>query len=445
MAEMIWDAVVIGGGPGGSSAATFLARSGRRVLVLEKERFPRFHIGESLLPYNHKLFREMGVLPTLEAEGLVNKHGAQFVVGNGSKTLKLLFRGGRFTREPMAFQVERAKFDHILLKHAAKSGAEVREEMTVTRFSNQGGLISLDARNGDSKPCSIQARFLIDASGRGNFTGNQQGIRVVHPRLKKLAIFGHFNRVRLDDGRESGDTIIVRLENKWFWVIPLSAEKTSVGCVMDQAEFARCKQTPEQVFNDLWQSSTVMRERMRNAKRVNEIQTASDFSYRNRRLIDHRLVRVGDAAGFMDPIFSAGVYLAMYSGKLAAQAVSQSLAAGDDGAGRFRSYEKQVSRAMGSYWEMVEGFYTVPFVEVFFEPRHRFSLPAAVVALLAGELEGGWKIRWRMRLFFWLIRIQSRRAILPRISFTEPAAAAAQEATLDSEDVAETGALAAKQ
>jgi FADH2-dependent halogenase len=121
----------------------------------------------------------------------------------------------------------------------------------------------------------------------------------------------------------------------------------------------------------------------------------------------------------MDPIFSAGVYLAMYSGKLAAEAVTESLAAGDDGQRRLRRYERRVYRAMQLYWEMVEGFYTTPFVEVFFEPRNKFNLPSAVTALLAGELEGGWRIYWRMRLFFWVIRIHSRWPILPRIFFGE--------------------------
>jgi FADH2-dependent halogenase len=421
MMDAVYDALIIGGGPGGSSAATFLARAGQRVLVLEKERFPRFHIGESLLPYNHWLFREMGVLPTLEASGFPVKQGAQFHVGNASKCLKLIFRRGRYTREPTAFQVERSKFDHLLLQHAQTSGAEVLEGITVTRFNNEApDHVTVETKDDAGNPQIFRARFLIDASGRGNFTGNQQGIRVVHPKLKKLAVFGHFSGVRLDEGESSGDTIIVRLEDKWFWIIPLSTEKVSVGCVMDQGEFVSLKLAPEEVFNRLCQSSAVMRERMQNARRVNAIQTTVDFSYRNKRFVDHRLIRVGDAAGFMDPIFSAGVYLAMYSGKLAAEAVIESLAAGDNGLRRLQRYERRVYRAMQIYWEMVEGFYTTPFIEVFFEPRHKFNLPSAVTALLAGELEGGWKILWRMRLFFWIIKIHSRWPILPRISFEEP-------------------------
>jgi flavin-dependent dehydrogenase len=414
-----FDVLVIGGGPGGSATATLLARAGKRVLVLEKEHFPRFHIGESLLPYNRQLFDEMGVLPALEAAGFPRKLGAQFYIGNGSKALKLVFQNGRFTRETAAFQVERAKFDHLLLQHARASGAEVREGWTVTKFSQERDSVSVQARGENGQAETFLGSFLVDASGRGNFTGNQEGIRVVHPDLKKLAVFGHFENVVLDEGSAGSDTVIIRLENKWFWLIPVSNKKTSVGCVMDQAEFAQAKQSPAELFERIWKSSTALRARMQNAKLVNQIQTTSDFSYYNRRLAGPRLLRVGDAAGFMDPIFSAGVYLAMYSGKLASQVIIRALNKGTDGGRQFRIYEKRVFRAMQFYWDMVEAFYTTPFMELFMEPRPKFNLPDAIVAILAGELEGGWAMEWRRRLFFLLIKIQERKALVPRISFAE--------------------------
>ena len=419
MSEIVYDAIVIGGGPGGSSAATFLARAGKRVLVLEKEKFPRFHIGESLLPYNRIIFDQMGVLPKLEAAGLLKKWGAQFHVGNGTKMLKLVFRRGKFTREPSAFQVERAPFDHLLLKHAAESGAEVREGWSVTNFSLNTDDMTVDVTDARGAKQVLRAKFLIDASGRGNVTGNLQKLRVAHEKLKKFAVFGHFAGVRLDEGEARGDTVIVRLENKWFWIIPLSEEKISVGCVMDAEEFARAKKSPEEVFDAIVESCTVLRERMAGARLLNQIQTTGDFSYHNKRLIDRRLLRVGDAAGFMDPIFSAGVYLAMHSGQLAAEFVGQSLAAGDDGARRFRAYERRVYDAMKFYWQMVEGYYTTPFMELFMEPRDKFSMPAAITALLAGEIEGGWKIRWRLWLFYQFVKAQKLVGLVARLSFKE--------------------------
>ena len=188
---------------------------------------------------------------------------------------------------------------------------------------------------------------------------------------------------------------------------------------MDQEEFGQTKQTPAETFDRLWRSSRAMRARMKEARLVRPIQATGDFSYYNRRLVGPRLLRVGDAAGFMDPIFSAGVYLAMFSGKLAAEVVLQSLAAADDGRRRLQLYEKRIFRAMQFYWDMVEVFYTQPFIELFLQPRPKFHLPDAIVAILAGELEGGWKIDWRRRFFFWLIKLQGRWPLVPRVSFAE--------------------------
>lgn len=418
MAAEDFDAIVIGGGPGGSSSSSFLTLAGKRVLVLEKEIFPRFHIGESLLPYNSLIFKELGLVERIKSAGFITKHGAQFFIGNGSKHLKFLFEAGVFTREKEAIQVERAKFDHILLKSAREKGVDVREGWTVNRFSETDQQVTVDATDPEGKTHQFTAKFLVDASGRGNLTGNQEGLRVVHPNLKKLAVFGHFKNVRIDPGREGGDTVIVRLANKWFWLIPISAEKTSVGCVMDQAEFVAHKLPPAEIFEQIWKSSPVLLDRMQKSEALGPIQTTSDFSYYNRRYVGKRLLRVGDAAGFMDPIFSAGVFLAMYSGRLAANTILEVFDADHKRERRFAAYESRLRDSMNLYWEMVHSFYTTQFLEVFFEPRERLKLASAVNAALAGELEGGWRLHWRLRTFFLLVKAQRHFGFLPRIKFS---------------------------
>ena len=424
MSEPAYDAVIIGGGPGGSGVATRLAKAGRRVLVIEKERFPRFHVGESLLPYNHEIFEELGLLPVLEREGFPIKRGAQFHLGNGSKGTGFIFRQGCFTRHAEAFQVERARFDDVLLRHAAASGAEVREGVSVERVVVDDSGVTVTTRDvSDGTAGEVRGRFLVDASGRGNVTGNQEGLRIPNPSLRKIAVFGHFESVGLDAGEKAGDTVIVRLDNKWFWLIPLDLggedrpSKVSVGLVLDRDELASGKESAEAVFTRLVVANPPVAARLRNARRVSPMHVTGDFSYRNRTFFSPRVVRVGDAAGFIDPIFSSGVFLAMFSGRLAADAVLTALKEGGDGTRGFEAYERRIRSAMQIYWEMVENFYTTPFMELFLEPRAKLNLAAAVNAVLAGELEGGWRLRWRMRVFFWLVKLQARFPLVPRISF----------------------------
>jgi FADH2-dependent halogenase len=238
------------------------------------------------------------------------------------------------------------------------------------------------------------------------------------PKLKKVAIFGHFAGVKVDCGEKMGDTVIIRLENAWFWIIPLSPQKISVGLVMDKDDLQESSLTPAEIFEQTWRSSLPLRERMSEARLLGQIYATSDFSYKNRTFVGERLLRVGDAAGFMDPIFSSGVFLACYSARLAAEVVNTALIKGTNGARQMAKYDRQVYRAMEFYWDMVRGFYTTPFMEMFMSPRDKFNLPSAITAVLAGELEGGWKMNWRMKVFFWLVKIQRKWPLVPRIAFS---------------------------
>ncbi len=239
----------------------------------------------------------------------------------------------------------------------------------------------------------------------------------MHPKHKKLAVFAHYTGVKRAEGEAGNDIIIVRLDNKWFWIIPISADKTSVGLVIDKDAFAQEPSSPQEVLERYIQSTQQLRERLAKAERVSEIHTTSDFSYFNQRFVGERLLRVGDAAGFMDPIFSAGVFLAMWSGKLAAETILHSLAAGRPDNARFQKYEKRVRHSIMQYWRMVENYYTTPFMELFMRPSEHANLFSAVIALLAGEFEGRWALRWRIEYFFLLVKIQAWLPFSPRIRF----------------------------
>jgi len=409
------DVIVIGGGPAGSTAATTLAMAGRRVLLLEKTKFPRFHIGESLLPYNRAIFEELGVWGEISKAGFMVKRGAQFWMGDGSRHNRLDFSKGGFTEFPESIQVERSKFDHILLDRSREAGAEVREECAVLRHQVDSDGVTVAYRDAGGEEQTARAAFLIDASGLGNLTANSASLREYYSGHKKIAIFSHFADLVMPDGDEKGDIVIVRGKNSWFWLIPLDDMKTSVGLVMDKADFQALGKKPEEVFEDAVRSTPAVRMRFAKAEALMAPQVVVDFSYRNKSLVSPRVVRVGDAAGFIDPVFSSGVMLAMSSGRDGARVVEDALAAGKAMTPAMRSYEKRTWKSIGLYWRFIEKFYQLHFAQVFFQPVNKHRMVCAINSVLAGRTELGFAIRWRLNVFFLLVWLNRHVPVVKRI------------------------------
>jgi geranylgeranyl reductase family protein len=408
----MYDVAIIGGGPAGSTAATLLARAGRQVIVLEREKFPRFHIGESLLPFSMKAFTRMDLLEKFNQAGFLKKYGGEFFSACCDKGVKFYFKDAYRSQTDHSYQVTRGDFDKLLLDHARENGAEVHEQTAVegVDFANEHVDLSVANRG------NVKARYLIDASGRNSILGNKFKIKKTYDHLKKLSIFGHYNGVTRAEGIDGTLTGLIRGIDRWFWIIPLTPERTSIGVVLDSDTFKRSKQTPEDFLEEAIREQPILAKRMQNARRVSEVYVASDFSYRSTKLYGDRWVMAGDAAGFIDPIFSSGVFLAVFSGELAADALHEVLAQPRMAKKLFPRYEKKVNRAMDVYLRFVDAWYTREFIEIFSAPREFLNLPPAVNAVLGGNIGNSFGVRWRMSVFYFLVWLQRHYPICPRLT-----------------------------
>ena len=412
--EELYDVAIIGGGPSGSTAATFLARKGRSVVVLEREKFPRFHIGESLLPHSMDAFERLGLIEKLDARFLP-KYGAEITTACGTNSVKIAFKDGLRAKHDRAYQVTRSEFDKVLLDHSAENGATVMEETSVESltFGAEEVGITVKTRSGARK---IRCRYLLDCSGRGSVVGNYFKLKQTYANLKKFSVFAHYENVARDEGITGSFIRLIRGSDRWFWMIPLTETKMSIGIVMDIAGFKALKKSPEAVLDEALREQPQIWSRMAEATRVTEVYSASDYSYRNTSLRGDRWLLAGDAAGFIDPIFSTGVFLGVRSGEQAANALDEALANPSGRAAAFQKYERAVNRVMNLYLRFVSNWYQPHFADVITRPASRFQLAATVNAVLAGNLSNTFSIRWRMEIFYLVVFLQRYFPICPRVS-----------------------------
>ncbi len=394
---MALDVVVLGGGPGGSAAAAFLARAGRRVLVLEREAFPRFHVGESLLPRSIEVMEALGVMPAMEAEFL-RKYGARFIDGETGRESRFSFADALRAHSPYAFQVPRDRFDQLLLDHAASLGAEVRHGWEATKMTFDGSRATgVIARDPEGRTHTIAAACTLDATGRDALRAHAQRSQEKLPMLERtMAVFSQFHGVPRAEGIEAGDIQIVIAPSTWFWVIPFRDGRTSVGAVLDPSEIARAdgRPSPAATFSALVEACPPMRRLMADATPVFEVRAAADFSYRVGEIIGDGWLSLGDASGFVDPLFSTGVHLALRGAFIAAPLVDRALADGDVSRARFTPYERSQRRAVEIFVGAVQAFYKKSLIPVLFAPEQRPLMRAMITSILAGDTYHDDEPRW---------------------------------------------------
>jgi flavin-dependent dehydrogenase len=383
------DVVVIGGGPSGSTAATLLAQQGYRVQLFEREHFPRFHIGESLIPNTYWVLKRLKMLDKMKGSHFVKKYSVQFVNQHGKLSEPFYFVDHNPHECSQTWQVLRSEFDDMMLRNAAEHRVGVHQGVRVLDVLFEGDrAVGVRLQEEDGREREVRAAVVVDASGQSSMIMDRLGLREWDPVLKKVALWTYWEGAYRDTGRDEGATLVLQVKGKngWFWYIPQHDNIVSVGVVgaYDYLFKNRPVSDLEALYNEEVERCPGLKSRLVGARRVAHFRAAKEYSYRSRRAAGDGWVMVGDAFGFLDPLYSSGVLLALTSGQMAADAVAEGLARGDTSGAQLGKWEAEFTRGMGRMRHLVcayyEGFSFGKFI------RRHPHLKGHLTDLLIGDL-----------------------------------------------------------
>ncbi len=401
-----YDVAIVGGGPAGSSMAAYLAKAGISCVVLEREIFPRQHVGESLVPSSTRVFRDLDFLPVMEANGFIRKYGAAWTAASRARvfqtanwedlaaeesvSLRFEERDPPEVNQPSTYHVDRGKFDQLLLQHANELGAKVYEGISVRGVDrSEPDQTSVVFAMGE-KELRLTARMVVDASGRRTLVGNQMKWRIKDPVFDQYAIhtwFDGYDRMALADSEEQREYIFIHflpVTNTWIWQIPITDTLTSVGVVTQKKNFANRRETREHFFWECVGSRPELLENLRAAEQVRPFKDEGDYSYAMKQITDDRLMLIGDAARFVDPIFSTGVSIALNCSRFGSRDVIRAVETGDFSRKAFQTYEATLKRGTRNWYNFISVYYrlNVLFTAFINDPRYRLD----VLKLLQGDV-----------------------------------------------------------
>lgn len=390
------DVLVIGGGPAGSTIGALLAQRGYKALILEKEHHPRFHIGESLLPANLPLFEKLGVADAVKAIG-IEKWGAEFVSPwHDCRSQTFKFSDAWDKSMPFSYQVRRSQFDEILIRNAARLGAEVIEGCRVKNvaFLADGGGAIVHAQHEDGRSEQWQARFVVDASGRDTVLGKQFDIKRRNPRHNSSALFAHFTGAIRHAGQDEGNITIFWFDHGWFWLIPLADGATSIGAVVWPYFLKRRSKPVREFFLDTIALCPALSERLAHATLSTDVEATGNFAYACKRTNGPSYLLIGDAFSFIDPVFSSGVMLAMQGGFVGAEAVDICLRKPARAAAALARFDRQVRLGPKEFSWFIYRVTDPAMRDMFMSPSNVWRVKEALLSMLAGDIFGKTPI-WR--------------------------------------------------